>query len=80
MSPAMPASPLALTVRKALEDRSIYLATDIEYVPSQSRQQNTDLSRFNFIMRIFLDLDKIISLIPRQLDAAEEGMTYVERL
>lgn len=36
--------------------------------------------RFNFLMRIFLDMDKIISLIPRQLDAAEEGLSYVERL
>lgn len=32
MAPPMPTSPVALTVRKALEEKSIYLVTDIEYV------------------------------------------------
>ncbi|KAL1666291.1 hypothetical protein GGF50DRAFT_125801 [Schizophyllum commune] len=54
-----------LTVARAIEERSIRFVTDIE---------------LNFILRIFLDLDKIISLIPRCLDATEEGMTHVERL
>ncbi|KAL1713357.1 hypothetical protein EV715DRAFT_211820 [Schizophyllum commune] len=54
-----------LTVARALAEHKINLVADIE---------------LNFILRIFLDLDKIISLIPRCLDATEEGMSHVERL